>query len=97
MQNFHGQESEIQIWAKTFTIEEIINHGIIGAHRPPPKILSPTPKFRSTLDTKAPGPLLIYLVGLLAISDPHINIRVGPPNTCVALEQFNLLPLNTSV
>ena len=69
----------------------------LGFIAPPPKILGPPPKFRSSLDTKAPRPLLIYLVGLLAISDPHINIRVGPPNTCVALEQFNLLPLNTSV
>ena len=43
MQNFHGQESEIQIWAKTFTIEEIINHGIIGAHRPPPLKYYPPP------------------------------------------------------
>ena len=34
-------------------------------------------------------------LGPLAISDPHINICVGPPNTCVALEQFNLLSLNT--
>ena len=42
---------------------------------------------------KAPGPPLIYLVGLLAIWDPHINICVGPPNTCVALKQFHLLPL----
>ena len=38
---------------------------------------------------------LIYLVGPLAISDPHINICVGPSNTCVALKQFNLLPPNT--
>ena len=53
------------------------------------------PKFRSPLDTKAPGPPLIYLVGPLAILDPHINICVGPPNTCVALKQFNLLPPNT--
>ena len=37
------------------------------------------------------GPFLVPL----AISDPHINTCVGPPNTCVALEQFNLLPLNT--
>ena len=66
----------------------IINdiHGIIGVHSPP-KILG------SPLDTKAPGPPLIYLVGPLAILDPHINICVGPPNTCVALKQFNLLPL----
>ena len=55
------------------------------------------PKFRYLLDTKAPGPPLIYLVGPLAISDPHINICVGPPNTCIALKQFNLLPPNTSV
>ena len=39
------------------------------------------------------GPPLIYLVGLLGISDPHINICVGPSNTCVDLKQFNLLPL----
>ena len=65
--------------------------GFIG----PPKILGPSPKFRAPVDTKAPGPPLIYLVGLLAISDPHINICVGPPNTCVALKQFNLLPPNT--
>ena len=44
---------------------------------------------------KHPGPPLIYLVGLLPISDPHINICVGPPNTCTALKQFNLLPPNT--
>ena len=42
---------------------------------------------------KAPGPPLIYLVGPLAISDPHINVCVRPPNTCVALKQFNLLSL----
>ena len=44
----------------------IINdiHGIIGVHSPP-KILGPP------LDTKAPGPPLIYLVGPLAISDPQ--------------------------
>ena len=47
------------------------------------------------LDTKAPGPPLIYLVGPLAISDTHINICVRLPNTCVALKQFNLLPPNT--
>ena len=49
----------------------------------------------SPLDIKAPGPPKIYLVGPLAILDPHINICVGPPNTCVALKQFNLLPPNT--
>ena len=59
-------------------------HGIIGVHRSP-------------LDTKAPGPPLIYLVGPLAILDPHINICVRPLNTCVALKQFHLLPPNTSV
>ena len=67
--------------------------GFIG----PPKILGPPPKFRPPLDIKASGPPLIYLVGLFAISDPHINICVGPPNTCVALKQFHLLPPNTSV
>ena len=41
------------------------------------------------------GPPLIYLVGLFAISDLHINISVGPPNTCVALKQFNILSPNT--
>ena len=41
------------------------------------------------------GSPLIYLVELFAISDLHINICVGPPNTCVALKQFNLLPPNT--
>ena len=61
----------------------------LGVHRPPHKILGPPH------DTKAPGPLLIYLVGLVAIWDPHINFCVGPPNTCIALKQFNLLPPNT--
>ena len=56
----------------------------------PPKILGPP------LDTKAPGPPLIYLLGPLAISDPPYQC-VGPPNTCVVLNQFNLLPANTSV
>ena len=54
---------------------------------PPPKILGPP------LITKLQVPPLIYLVGPLAILDPHINICLGPPNTCVALKQFNLLPL----
>ena len=35
------------------------------------------------------------MVGLLAILDCYINICVGPPNTCVASKQFNLLPPNT--
>ena len=35
----------------------------------PPKILGPP------LDTKAPGPPLIYLVGPLAISDPQVSHR----------------------
>ena len=48
--------------------------GLIG----PPKVLGPPPKFRSPHDTKAPGPPLIYLVGRLAILDPHINICVTP-------------------
>ena len=38
--------------------------GFIAAP-PPPKILGPP------LDTKVPGPPLIYLVGPLAISDPQ--------------------------
>ena len=61
--------------------------GFIG----PPKILGPPliPKFQV--------PPLIYLVGTVAISDPHNNICVRPPNTCVALKQFNLLHPNTSV
>ena len=57
-------------------------HGIIVVYRPP-------------LDTKAPGPPLICLVGPLAILVPHINICVRSPNTCIALKQFNLLPPNT--
>ena len=68
------------------------DHGIIGVHSPPQK-----KKFRSFVDTKAPGPPLIYPLGPLAILDPHINICVRPPNTCVALKQFHLLPPNTSV
>ena len=63
----------------------------LGFIAPPP----PPLKFRSPLDTKAPGPPLIYLVGPLAILDPHINICVGPSSTCIALKQFNLLPPNT--
>ena len=70
-------------------------HDIIGVHRPSLKFQVPPPKFRSPFDTKAPGPHLIYLVGPLAISDPHINVCVRPHNTCVALKQFNLLPPNT--
>ena len=62
---------------------------------PPPKILAPPLNLGLPLDTKAPGPPIIYLVALLAISDPHINICVGTPNTCIALKQFNLLPPNT--
>ena len=64
-------------------------HGIIGVRSPPPY------NFRSPLDTKVPGLSWIYLVGLLAILDPYINICVGPPNTCIALKQFYLLPPNT--
>ena len=37
--------------------------------------------YRSPLDTKAPGPPLICLVGPLAIWDLHIDICVGSPNT----------------
>ena len=58
------------------------------------EFIGPPENFRSPLDTKAPGPPLIYLVGLLANSEPHINICVGSPDTCVALKQFNLLPPN---
>ena len=57
--------------------------------------IGPPLNLGTPLDTKAPGPPLIYLVGPLAISDPHINIFVKPRNTCVALKQFNLLPPNT--
>ena len=48
--------------------------------------------FSSPFDIKAPGPSLIYLVGPVAILDPHINICVVTPNTCIALKQFSLLP-----
>ena len=59
-------------------------------------LVGPPSNFRfPPLDTKAPGPPLIYLVGPLAILDPHINICVRPPNTYVALKQFNLLLPNT--
>ena len=58
----------------------------LGFIVPPPKILG------RPLDIKAPGPSLIYLVGLLAILKPRINICVGTANTCIALKQFNLLP-----
>ena len=52
------------------------------------------PKFRFPLDTKAPG--TPYLSGMtFSYFGPHINICVGPPNTCVALKQFNLLLPNT--
>ena len=65
------------------------NMALLGFIAPPPPLnLAPPP------DTKAPGPPLIYLVGLLAILDTHIGICVGPPNTCVALKQFNSLPRN---
>ena len=81
--------------SRQYNMYTFIGHGIIEVHSPPPpKILGP-PEFRSPLDTKAPGPPLIYLVGPLAISDPHISICVGPPNTCIALKQSNLLPANT--
>ena len=64
-------------------------HDIIGVHSPPRKTLGPP------LILKLHVPPLIYLVGTLAISDLHINICVGPTNTCIALKQFNLLPPNT--
>ena len=53
------------------------------------------PKIRSPRETKGPGSPLIYLVGPLAIYDPHINICVRPPNTYIALKQFHLLLPNT--
>ena len=65
----------------------------LGFIAPPPKILG-RPKFTPPLISKPQVPLLIYLVGLLAILDPHINKCVGPPNTCIALKQFNILPPN---
>ena len=67
----------------------------IGFHRSPHKILGPPLNLGPPLDIEAPGPPLIYLVGPLAISDPLINICTGPPNTCIVLKQFNLLPPNT--
>ena len=73
-------EKRLLFWKKKTFVEEFLGHDIIGVHR-------------SRLDTKAPSPPLIYPVGPLAISDPHIYICVGPPNTCVALKQFNLFPL----
>ena len=79
----------IHITVLVYFLTDTLNkqHDIIGVHSQPPKIRSPH-------DTKAPGPPLIYLVGLLAILDTHISICVGPPNTCVALKQFNSLPRN---
>ena len=50
-------------------VKQLPHHGIIGVHSPPP------PKFRSPLDTKAPGPPLIYLLGPLAISDSHNTVN----------------------
>ena len=48
-----------------------------------------------TAPPKIVGSPLIYLVGLLAISDNHINIVVGPHNFCVALKLFNSLSPKT--
>ena len=59
-------------------MQKLSYHGIIGVHSPPLRRSPPPSKFRSPLDTKTPGPQLIYLVGPLAISDAHINIYVGP-------------------
>ena len=61
----------------------------LGFIAPPPLNLG------SPLIPKLQVPPLIYLVGLLSVLDPHINTCVGPPNTCVALKQFHLLPPNT--
>ena len=59
----------------------------------PPKILAPPPpKFKSPLDTKAQAPPLIYLVGFLAISDPHINICVGPLTTALLCRNLIYYP-----
>ena len=77
-----------------FVNRKYIIHGIIGVHRPPPKILGRPLSLGPPLDIKAPGPPLVYLVGLLAILDPCINICVGTANTCIALKQFNVLPPN---
>ena len=78
-----------QKWAWSFTWHH-------WGSQAPPKILVPLPPLNlGSLDIKAPRPPLIYLVGLLAILDPHINICVGPPHTCIALKRFNLLPPNT--
>ena len=74
-------------WLKSCKRGYMASLGFIG----PPKILGPP------LIPKLQVPPLIYLVGPLVILDPHINICAGPPNTCVALKQFNLLPPNTSV
>ena len=60
----------------------------LGFIASPPKILGP-PWYQSS---RSP---IIYLVKPLAILDPHMNVCVGPPNTCVALQQFNFLPPNT--
>ena len=77
-------------WYSAVALQKIM--ASLGFIAPPQK-----KKFRSFVDTKAPGPPLIYPLGPLAILDPHINICVRPPNTCVALKQFHLLPPNTSV
>ena len=64
-------------------------------------IAESTLKFINDSRTKILGNLILWesdlILGLLAISDPYINICVGPPNTCIALKQFHLLPPNTSV
>ena len=60
----------------------------LGFIASPPKILGP-PWYQSS---RSP---IIYLVKPLAILDPHMNVCVWPPNTCVALQQFNFLPPNT--
>ena len=42
-------------WLYASAEKIILGHGTIGVHSPPNKILGPLPKFRSLLDTKAPG------------------------------------------
>ena len=56
-----------------FNIDMILNIRIMASLG----FIGPLPKFRVPLDTKAPGPPLIYQVGPLAISDPQCFPQVG--------------------
>ena len=69
---FHHILLKINTGCKNYHIMASLGFIAPPLPRPPPS------KFRSPLDTKTPGPQLIYLVGPLAISDAHINIYVGP-------------------